>query len=192
MSYTPAQTQPDLNPTPNPNHYYLYYYYPPPPPPPPPAPFTNYTTLPAFTTTTNITTTNITTTTMPSTSSYHQHSPSPPTPTTAITTATATLQIFLSEQLVNKAGDELQVSGANDEGDVITLSRNPGIALEHFKTAASMGHVEAAFRAALLYAEDEPFTIDKCKVCVVCVVCTGFVIFHPARCWAGRDLCFIL
>ena len=65
---------------------------------------------------------------------------------------------------MNDVGDDVQVSGANEDGDVITLRRNPGLALEHLRNAASMGHVEAAFRAALLYAEDESFTIDKCKV----------------------------
>ena len=67
------------------------------------------------------------------------------------------------------------------DGEMVSLGRDPQKALAYFNAAVAMGHVEAMFQAALLYADgQETLTIARCTVsacvcvvcvCVVCVVC---------------------
>ena len=63
------------------------------------------------------------------------------------------------------------------DGEMVSLGRDPQKALAYFNAAVAMGHVEAMFQAALLYADgQETLTIARCTVsacvCVcVCVLC---------------------
>lgn len=66
------------------------------------------------------------------------------------------------------------------DGEMVSLGRDPQKALAYFNAAVAMGHVEAMFQAALLYADgQETLTIARCTVsaCVCVCVCSFVVAF---------------
>ena len=76
---------------------------------------------------------------------------------------------------MDENGRPTQISGSIEEGDdPIVLMQNLDVALTMFKAAAKAGHVDAAFHAALMYMEAEPFTIGHCKVMLLALLFSSY------------------
>lgn len=76
------------------------------------------------------------------------------------------MQIFSGEKLVDERGKQVKLQWSAENGEKVVLSQDLEKTLVMYKIAAAVGHIEAAFHAALTLLETQSMSISTCKVCV--------------------------
>lgn len=76
------------------------------------------------------------------------------------------MQIFSGEKLVNERGKQVKLQWSTENGEKIVLVQDMEMTLAMYKIAAAVGHIEAAFHAALTLLEPQGASIKTCKVCL--------------------------